>query len=334
MLTHDNLLATVTGLLAAWAWEPDDALLLTLPLFHTHGLVVGLHCALAAGATVLLRRRFDAAGRRRRAPGRRADPLLRRAHHVRAAGRGAAAARRTRAAGSRGMRLFCSRQRAARAGDLRRLPRADRPRHPRALRHDRDRHEPLATPTPGRAPPGTVGTPLPGRVGPHRRPRRAGRAGRRGRGAPGARQQRLRRLLARPREDRGELPPRRPRAGAGSAPATSPGATRRPATSPSSAAASELILSRRLQRLPARDRGGAGLASRRARGRGRRPAAPGVGRGPGGLPWSPTAAGRRGRARSPTASAQLAGFKVPRAFRFVEALPRNALGKVQKHLLG
>jgi malonyl-CoA/methylmalonyl-CoA synthetase len=61
MITHGNVLATVTGLLAAWAWEPADVLLLTLPLFHTHGLVVGLHCALAAGATVLLRRRFDAA---------------------------------------------------------------------------------------------------------------------------------------------------------------------------------------------------------------------------------------------------------------------------------
>jgi malonyl-CoA/methylmalonyl-CoA synthetase len=61
IITHDNVLATVTGLLAAWAWEPADALLLTLPLFHTHGLVVGLHCALAAGATVLLRRRFAAA---------------------------------------------------------------------------------------------------------------------------------------------------------------------------------------------------------------------------------------------------------------------------------
>jgi malonyl-CoA/methylmalonyl-CoA synthetase len=61
MITHGNVLATVAGLLAAWAWEPADVLLLTLPLFHTHGLVVGLHCALAAGATVLLRRRFDAA---------------------------------------------------------------------------------------------------------------------------------------------------------------------------------------------------------------------------------------------------------------------------------
>lgn len=61
MLSHDNLLATITGLLAAWAWEAADVLLLTLPLFHTHGLVVGLDCALAAGATVILHPRFDAA---------------------------------------------------------------------------------------------------------------------------------------------------------------------------------------------------------------------------------------------------------------------------------
>jgi malonyl-CoA/methylmalonyl-CoA synthetase len=61
MLSHDNLLATVAGLAAAWRWRADDVLLLALPLFHMHGLVVGLHCALAAGAAVLLRRRFDAA---------------------------------------------------------------------------------------------------------------------------------------------------------------------------------------------------------------------------------------------------------------------------------
>ena len=60
VITHDNLLATVTGLLAAWAWRPDDVLLLALPLFHVHGLVVGLHTALAAGASVRLHRRFDA----------------------------------------------------------------------------------------------------------------------------------------------------------------------------------------------------------------------------------------------------------------------------------
>lgn len=61
MISHNNVIATVTGLLAAWAWEPQDKLLLCLPLFHTHGLIVGLHCALAAGATVLLRAQFEAA---------------------------------------------------------------------------------------------------------------------------------------------------------------------------------------------------------------------------------------------------------------------------------
>ncbi len=60
MLSHSNLLATVTGLLAAWAWEAGDRLLLVLPLFHVHGLIVGLHCALAVGATVLLRTKFEA----------------------------------------------------------------------------------------------------------------------------------------------------------------------------------------------------------------------------------------------------------------------------------
>lgn len=58
MISHNNVLATVTGLLSAWGWEADDRLLLCLPLFHTHGLMVGLHCALAAGATVLLRAKY------------------------------------------------------------------------------------------------------------------------------------------------------------------------------------------------------------------------------------------------------------------------------------
>ncbi len=59
MISHNNVIATVTALLAAWGWEAQDKLLLCLPLFHTHGLIVGLHCALAAGATVLLRAKYD-----------------------------------------------------------------------------------------------------------------------------------------------------------------------------------------------------------------------------------------------------------------------------------
>ena len=68
VLSHNNVLASVTGLLAAWGWQADDRLLLVLPLFHTHGLTVGLHCALAAGATVLLRTKYEA--------GRTLDELL------------------------------------------------------------------------------------------------------------------------------------------------------------------------------------------------------------------------------------------------------------------
>ena len=59
MITHNNVMATVTGLISAWAWEQDDKLLLCLPLFHTHGLIVGLHCALITGATTLLRPGFE-----------------------------------------------------------------------------------------------------------------------------------------------------------------------------------------------------------------------------------------------------------------------------------
>jgi malonyl-CoA/methylmalonyl-CoA synthetase len=59
MISHNNVLATVSGLLAAWSWRAEDVVLLALPLFHVHGLIVGLDCALAAGATVELRRRFE-----------------------------------------------------------------------------------------------------------------------------------------------------------------------------------------------------------------------------------------------------------------------------------
>lgn len=61
MLTHGNLAANSAAVVEAWRWTADDVLLLTLPLFHAHGLGVGLHGTLVAGSTVHLRRRFDAA---------------------------------------------------------------------------------------------------------------------------------------------------------------------------------------------------------------------------------------------------------------------------------
>jgi malonyl-CoA/methylmalonyl-CoA synthetase len=59
VLSHGNLLASATAVNLAWRWDPDDRLLLTLPLFHVHGLGVGLNGSLCAGAAVLLRPGFD-----------------------------------------------------------------------------------------------------------------------------------------------------------------------------------------------------------------------------------------------------------------------------------
>ncbi len=57
--THASLLAGVEALRTAWAWRPEDRLLLALPLFHVHGLCAGLFGSLAAGASVTLFDRFD-----------------------------------------------------------------------------------------------------------------------------------------------------------------------------------------------------------------------------------------------------------------------------------
>ncbi len=62
MLLHGNLAANAEAVCEAWRWTADDHLLLTLPLFHTHGLMVGAHGTFFAGASAGLRRKFDAAG--------------------------------------------------------------------------------------------------------------------------------------------------------------------------------------------------------------------------------------------------------------------------------
>ena len=60
MLLHRNLVANIKAICEAWRWTADGHLLLTLPLFHTHGLMVGAHGTLFAGASAELRRKFDA----------------------------------------------------------------------------------------------------------------------------------------------------------------------------------------------------------------------------------------------------------------------------------
>ncbi|MGI8755139.1 MAG: AMP-binding protein, partial [Acidimicrobiales bacterium] len=58
VLSHANLLASAAALALAWRWTAEDRLVLPLPLFHLHGFGVGLHGTLGAGASVVLRQGF------------------------------------------------------------------------------------------------------------------------------------------------------------------------------------------------------------------------------------------------------------------------------------
>jgi malonyl-CoA/methylmalonyl-CoA synthetase len=53
MLSHGNLTANALALHEAWGFTPDDVLLHALPIFHVHGLFVALHCALLSGCPMV-----------------------------------------------------------------------------------------------------------------------------------------------------------------------------------------------------------------------------------------------------------------------------------------
>lgn len=59
-LSHDNLAANVRTLVDLWGFTSDDVLIHALPLFHVHGLFVALGCVLTAGASLRLLEKFDA----------------------------------------------------------------------------------------------------------------------------------------------------------------------------------------------------------------------------------------------------------------------------------
>jgi malonyl-CoA/methylmalonyl-CoA synthetase len=59
VLSHGNLLASSESVRLAWRWTGDDRLVLALPLFHIHGLGVGLHGTLLTGSSAVLLPRFD-----------------------------------------------------------------------------------------------------------------------------------------------------------------------------------------------------------------------------------------------------------------------------------
>jgi malonyl-CoA/methylmalonyl-CoA synthetase len=53
MLSHGNLAANAVALHEIWGFSADDVLLHALPIFHVHGLFVALHCALLSGCPMI-----------------------------------------------------------------------------------------------------------------------------------------------------------------------------------------------------------------------------------------------------------------------------------------
>ena len=60
MIAHGNLASNATALHQAWGFRPDDVLVHMLPLFHVHGLFVACHCVLMNGTAMRFHARFDA----------------------------------------------------------------------------------------------------------------------------------------------------------------------------------------------------------------------------------------------------------------------------------
>jgi malonyl-CoA/methylmalonyl-CoA synthetase len=59
MLTHGALAANALALHEAWGFTPADVLLHALPIFHVHGLFVALHCAFLSGAPMVWLAKYD-----------------------------------------------------------------------------------------------------------------------------------------------------------------------------------------------------------------------------------------------------------------------------------
>jgi len=62
MLSHGNLLANASVLVDYWGFSGDDCLLHVLPVFHVHGLFVALGCVLLSGASMRWLSKFDVPG--------------------------------------------------------------------------------------------------------------------------------------------------------------------------------------------------------------------------------------------------------------------------------
>lgn len=59
MLSHRNLTSNTKTLRGLWGFASDDVLLHALPIFHTHGLFVATNCTIANGSPMVFLPRFD-----------------------------------------------------------------------------------------------------------------------------------------------------------------------------------------------------------------------------------------------------------------------------------
>lgn len=59
MISHGNLAANGLALQKAWNWQQSDVLLHALPIFHIHGLFVACHNVLLGGSKMLFLEKFD-----------------------------------------------------------------------------------------------------------------------------------------------------------------------------------------------------------------------------------------------------------------------------------
>ena len=59
MLTHDNLLSNARVLVDYWRFTANDVLLHALPMFHTHGLFVAINTSLLSGGSMIFLPKFE-----------------------------------------------------------------------------------------------------------------------------------------------------------------------------------------------------------------------------------------------------------------------------------
>ena len=310
ILTHNNFAANAINLLACWQITAADRFLLALPLFHVHGLGNGLHCWLMSGCRMRLLERFE----HQTAAATFLDfrptlffgvPTM----YVRLLETAPEAAREIGGF----MRLFVSGSAPLARAGAGGVPRALRPHHSGALRHERDAHDRQQS-VRRRAARG------------HRGPAAAGRrhapGGWRDPGAGGRTYSPDTGGAKRPRARRSWM--------VGSAPATWRSA-RADGYYTLCGRKSDLIISGGFNIYPREieefleeqeEVAEAAVVGRPDAVRGEVPVAYVV------LKRAVEDGATGARCRE-----KLASFKMPREFHAVERLPRNAMGKVQKHLL-